>query len=256
LGRSGSVDERLGRGVNFGEFTEDSYLRLIGLAQRRYAFETFGSTQTRPHVLWRHDVDVSMHRAGAMARLESERGVKATYFLLLHSPFYNLFESNIRRLARELVGLGHLIGLHFQRSYYESDDMAQLPAWISIERQLLQDLVEAPVGALSFHNPVDEGVVGVDDDEVGGLVNAYGKGLKSRYRYVSDSNGFWTRDQLPELLEEGQDDRLHVLIHPEWWTPEPMSPRERISRAIQGRANHAHVYYDELLARGKRPNVR
>src|SRR5213075_2207995 len=41
-------------------------------------------------LLLRHDVDMSLDAALAMAELEAERGVAATYFLMTRGEFYNL----------------------------------------------------------------------------------------------------------------------------------------------------------------------
>jgi hypothetical protein len=47
-----------------------------------------------------------------------------------------------------------------------------------------------------------------------------------------------------------------VLTHPEWWTPMPLSPRARISRCVEGRAASMNAYYDDIVERSGRPNVR
>jgi hypothetical protein len=52
------------------------------------------------------------------------------------------------------------------------------------------------------------------------------------------------------------EERLQVLTHPEWWVPEPMSPRERVARAIDGRARRQHARYDEIMKAMRRENVR
>jgi hypothetical protein len=53
-----------------------------------------------------------------------------------------------------------------------------------------------------------------------------------------------------------RDDRLHVLTHPEWWVPEPMSPRDRIARAIDGRAASVAAGCDRAIRAVGRRNVR
>ena len=89
---------------------------------------------------------------------------------------------------------------------------------------------------------------------VAGMVNVYCAEIRSRFTYVSDSNGIWWRGRLGDILQNGPD-KLHVLTHPEWWTPEAMSPRERIARCIDGRARSQHVVYDQFLMEFMRPNV-
>jgi hypothetical protein len=87
-------------------------------------------------------------------------------------------------------------------------------------------------------------------------VNAYGKGIWGSYGYCSDSNGIWRFRRLYDVLSEATEDKLQVLTHPEVWTPEPMSPRARIQRCIDGYAVSAGKYYDDVVSASGRPNVR
>jgi hypothetical protein len=50
--------------------------------------------------------------------------------------------------------------------------------------------------------------------------------------------------------------RLQVLTHPEWWVPEPMPPRARVARAIDGRAAYMAARYDAAMREVGRENVR
>ena len=85
------------------------------------------------------------------------------------------------------------------------------------------------------------------------MVNAYGRGLRERFAYCSDSHGVWRHRRLHDVVEQATDERLHVLTHPEWWVPDPLPPRERVTRAIEGRAASTHARYDtvsrDILAR-------
>jgi hypothetical protein len=228
-------------------------------AKRRYRFEPFGTRSEDPHVLWRHDVDLSVHRAARLAAIEAEEGVAATYFFFFHSAFYNLLERTVADLARKIVGPGaHRLGLHFDTSFYGTigsvDDLGEN---IAREAGMLGDLLEAPVEAFSFHNPgVLNDDLAFDADQIGGLYNAYGKGLRDRYTYVSDANGYWRFRRLIDVLSEGTDERLHVLTHPGWWQAEAMPPRARIARCADGRAARIMQDYDDTLARIGRQNIR
>src|SRR5947208_11960648 len=95
------------------DFTEEHYRAILTATRRRYSFASFDERPDTPHVLWRHDVDLSPHRALAIARLEADAGVLSTYCVLLHSEFYNLLEAGITERIREIVRLGHRLGLHF-----------------------------------------------------------------------------------------------------------------------------------------------
>jgi hypothetical protein len=237
---------------HFEDFTEASYRAIVQGAKARYAFEPFGTRATGPHVLWRHDVDYSVHRALVLARLEAELGVCATYFVTLHSDLYNALEPAVHGRLREIAGLGHWIGLHFDAGFYAGGALDEHAAW---EGRVLAEVLEVPVRAVSLHNPSVSGTDGFDAEQLGGMVHAGARSVRDRYAYVSDSNGYWRFDRLPDVIAAGAHERLHVLTHPEWWQEHAMSPRERILRCIAGRGRASEATYDALLADNRRVNV-
>lgn len=243
--------------AEFADFTEVGYRRILRLARSRYRFARFGDCGTDRHVLWRHDIDVSMNRALRLAIIEAEEGCRATYFLFPRCPFYNLFNDLTGSLGRQIVALGHDIGLHFDPSQFAPtlSETALINA-ITAERDLLtREFGAAPV-AISFHNFANVADAMPQDDVVAGLINAYSRRLRETYSYVSDSNCVWLYRRLSTVLEVGEEERLHVLTHPECWTPETMAPRQRIQRAIDGHARALDRVYDDTLTRSKRPNLR
>jgi hypothetical protein len=240
---------------HFEDFTEASYRTIVETAAARYAFEPFGTSAFGPHVLWRHDIDYSVHRAVALARIEAEMGVRATYFLSLHSDLYNPLEPAVHERAREIAALGHWFGVHFDPGFYADRSLPALEERAAWEARVLEEALEAPIRALSLHNPSVSGFEELDAEELGGLLHAGARSVRDRYAYVSDSNGYWRFDRLPDVLAAGRHERLHVLTHPECWQELPMSPRERIMRCIEGRARASQATYDELLAVNGRVNV-
>ena len=108
--------------------------------------------------------------------------------------------------------------------------------------------------AFSFHNPATD-ALSVDTNSVAGMTNAYGRAITESYTYVSDSNGYWRHQRLPDVLEAAEEQRLHVLTHPEWWQAKPMAPRERLARCIEGRAQRSSNWYDDLLRKWDRENI-
>jgi hypothetical protein len=250
-----SDDSRLGDSAD--DFTEAAYATALNLASQSYAFATFPSRPSSRHVLWRHDVDFSVHRALRLAEIEAELGARATYFMYPHSQFYNLLSDLVIHKARQILELGHDLGLHFDPTFYGGNVAgAELLDRIESERDLLASLFGRSPVAISFHlyGVLDEQPP--DDDNLGGMVNAYGRTIKSDYAYCSDSNGVWRHRRLFDVLEKAEDERLHVLTHPEWWTPQPMPPRARLQRCLDGQAAAVGRYYDELVERYGRPNIR
>ncbi|MBX3099070.1 MAG: hypothetical protein KF761_05770 [Salinibacterium sp.] len=191
-----------------------------------------------------------------MAEIEAEEGVRSTYFVLLHSEFYNSLEAEAVKRFRTISDLGHDIGLHFDASFHApfADQLALEDALV-FEKSIVERVFGGEVGVFSFHNPEIGGALSFDADTLGGMINAYGRDLKAKYGYCSDSDGYWRFKRLSKFLEGGET-YGQVLTHPEWWTPSPMLPRERVQRAIDGRAKATGDWYDDLLLRLGRHNAR
>ena len=246
-------------GYLFGDFTEVEYRKLLRLAKANWEFISFPDYRRLGRVcLWRHDIDFSAHRAYRLAQIEAEEGIRATYFVHLHSRFYNALEDEVAQLISSIQALGHMLGLHFDPHFWVAfqNDRCDSLQQMRFERRIMQRLFEAEVPAFSVHMPDTGDWPGIDADSVCGMVNAYGPYIRSSYRYCSDSNGYWRFDRLKDVLESATDEKLHILTHPEMWTPEAMSPRARVTRCIEGRAARQQRWYDDTLAKWGRINVR
>lgn len=231
------------------DFTEARYVALIERARLRYRFCRFGENLAGDGVaLWRHDIDFSPQRALALARLESAAGVTATYFVLLGSAFYNPFEAVIRDVLREIVDLGHDIGLHYDASASDGNPATHADR-VAFEAGILRRQLQADIRSFSLHNPSVARDVHLDDLKYAGLVNASTARLRADFTYVSDSNGRWRYRSLQETLDDKSISRLYALTHPEWWTPEPLPPSACVERCIEGRARCVASDYKAFLAR-------
>lgn len=241
------------------DFTEDRYREAISLAKKNYQFARF--TEIDPSVrqlLWRHDVDISVHRALRCAQIECDEGVSSSFFIHLHSEFYHWSEARIAEMIREIRRLGHEIALHFDIGFYGDrvQSQADLTSYLRREKQYLEDEFEQPVRAFSFHNPdVKREWLQFDDDEIAGMINAYGKGIRGAFAYCSDSNGYWRYQSLFDVLMVAEQSHLQVLTHPGWWTSDVLTPRDRVVRAVKGRAKRVMANYDALLNTHNRTNI-
>ncbi len=240
---------------HFADFTRDNYRRLLRLAAERYVFRTFADfDRGERFVIWRHDVDCSMHGALKFARIEADEGVRATYFVDFHSEFYNLLEREISNGVQAIARLGHAVGLHFDSHYYDVQDEGRLERLVDLEKRLVEQLFERECAAVSFHisTPFTESC---RRERYAGLINANAEYFKSEVGYCSDSNGYWRFRRLQDVLTAAADERLQVLTHPELWQEQVMSPRQRIDRCIEGRAASTRRWYAEVLAKAGRVNV-
>ena len=243
------------RRCHFADFTRANYAALVRMALHAYPARTYTDFAGEERfVLWRHDVDFSLHSGLKLAEIEAGEGMVATYFLLLHSEFYNLLERECTEIARSILGMGHRLGLHFDHRFWQVKNEAELERLLSIERKLLEDCLQRPVEAFSFHVP-DDVSAGFARDSYAGLVNTYSAYFKSAVGYCSDSNGYWRHRRLEDVLREKRDARLQVLTHPEYWQETVMSPRERVERCISGRAEKTRQWYRDILRRSGREDV-
>lgn len=241
---------------NFEDFTEINYKKLLILAKKKYEFSFFNLSKNKvPTILWRHDVDISINRAYRLAQIENSLNVKSTYFLHIHSIFYNLFEKNNSELIKNILNLGHQIGLHFEPQFYsEYISNKQMKQSVKFEKDILEKLFKTKIRAISFHNPTRDILDRFNQERICGLFNTYGKKFKN-FEYVSDSNGYWRFKRLEDILKEPEITNLQVLTHPEWWQKNPMSPNDRIERAISYRGKNVKKSYLKLLNMAKRKSI-
>jgi hypothetical protein len=243
----------------FDDFTENEYRKLLRIAEANWTLICYADYKKPGKVcLWRHDLDLSVHRGYRLAQIEAEEGIKATYFVHLHSRFYNPLECEVADLILAICNLGHDLGLHFDPIFYASrlkcDD--DLQAFLKFEQQFLAETFQTDIQVFSVHNPDVGNSLKLDQDEIAGMINIYGGYFKQHYGYCSDANGYWRFRRLRDVLEAAEDEKLHVLTHPGWWVPEPMSPRARVARCIEGRGAKTAMRYDQSLAGAGRENIR
>ncbi|MBK8845471.1 MAG: hypothetical protein IPO27_02490 [Bacteroidetes bacterium] len=239
----------------FSDFTTNEFRKLIqALKAKSYTFRGFADfAKTEQFVLWRHDIDFSPQRALACAKIENSEGVKGTYFLHLHSEYYNLLEKNVFNIIKEIIELGHDIGVHFDTHFYNIKSEAEIIEHLGKERDFLNYLYNVDIKTFSFHN-TNAFILTCNKWEYAGLINTYASYFKEELKYCSDSNGYWRYQRMKDVINEERGS-LHLLTHCEWWTDEVMSPWQKIQRAINGRANFAKQHYLEFLKESKMLNI-
>ncbi|HWP96285.1 MAG TPA: hypothetical protein VN426_05500 [Syntrophomonadaceae bacterium] len=173
--------------------------------------------------LLRHDIDICLQPALALAAKEAALGVASTYFVMLTSESYNCLSPNSRLILKDILDMGHEIGLHFSKWTYQSTSpeiMTQentLIGSIHHEIGILEDLITHPVRAVSFHKPTMEyeGKLALP-----GLINSYRKEDLGFDFYLSDSRMHFTGRKPEEVFKLKRYKKIQLLIHPMWWRPE------------------------------------
>jgi hypothetical protein len=164
----------------------------------------------------RHDVDYSTAAALALARQESQRGVRATYFLLPNSLYYNLLDPAHAELPRQLAALGHDIGLHYDVRLLYRFPPSEWPHLVEIQISLLEALSGTRVRAVAMHQP---GLNGADPlRHHPQYLNAYDDRFFRDMPYISDSCRAW-RDAAWSTLASGTlPRRFQLALHPINWS--------------------------------------
>lgn len=223
----------------FDYFTLKNYKNLIELGLKQ-CFEFISYTDTfqerRKDILWRHDVEFEPDIALKMAEIEASLGVKTTYFFQIHSMYYNIFDPHYTDVFNKIHAMGHYVGLHFDSHYYGIENENQLSCFIKLDKDYMEKVLRVNIEAFSFHNttPFTQSCL---ENKYAGLINVYSSYFKEKYNYCSDSLGYWRFDVLDELLRDPSVEHLHVLVHDANWSDEVLSPRQRVSKAIQAHAD-------------------
>jgi hypothetical protein len=250
------MSRTMARKYNFADFTFRNYRRLLDIAGRNHKFRTYTDFKKEENfVLWRHDIDFSMHSTRSMARIEAEKGIRATYFLLPHSEFYNLLEKEIFDIVKEIIGLGHEIGLHFDSHFYSITSENEIGRHLKKEKDFLEGLISKKIEVFSFHN-TEPFTMNCKKWKYAGLVNTYAEYFQDNVKYCSESNGYWRHKRLEDILTDPGWRRLQVLTHPGWWQAKPMPPFKRVLRCIDGRAKKTLKTYLTCLAESGRKDIR
>lgn len=195
-------------------FTEARYKLLLETVSRTHSFADYRHARPgEPHVYWRHKVEMSVHRAARLADMEAEAGLHTTYFLHPRSPYYDLLDPDVVSRVRRIADHGHTLGL---LTGGVPDGSAPLA--------IIEQSLDRPISVM-------------ESTSVAGRVNA-GDARFVCEAACTDSMGVWDGpDPLACLARHPKS--LQVTLHPEWWTPTPMTPRDRILRCLVGRPAHS-----------------
>jgi hypothetical protein len=184
-------------------FSLAHYRELLEAAKSGgYRFAGFDHAPEAGDLMLRHDVDLSLEAAVAVAGVEAEAGAWSTWFLMTRSVFYNLAShEGVGAIAR-LRELGGRVAHH--------------AVWPDV------DLDERFERVVAWHNP-DPPYMSAP---VEGAVNVMAAPWFDPEHYRSDSNAHWRHGCPHEPLARGEFEWLQLLTHPEIWAYEGATMRE------------------------------
>jgi len=191
------------------DFSLDHYRDLLRAARAGgYRWAGFDRPPEPGVVILRHDVDLSLDAAIAMAELEAEEEAWSTWFLMTRSVFYNLASSEGERAIERLRALGHGIAHH--------------AVWPHV------DLDERFDAVVAWHNPEPKYM----SAPIEGAVNVMVPPFFDPDHYRSDSNQTWRHGCPHGDLESGAFEWLQFLTHPEIWAFPGATMRESMESML------------------------
>jgi hypothetical protein len=185
------------------DFSLEHYRELLRAANDGgYRWAGFDRAPEPGDVILRHDVDLSLDAAVALAELEAEEGAWSTWFLMTRSLFYNLDSAEGERTLERLRALGHRVAHHAVYPHLDLDGrFDRVVAWHNPEPGYV-------------HEPID------------GAVNVMQPPWFDREHYRSDSNQHWRSGCPHDELAGGAFEWVQVLTHPEIWVYDGSTMRE------------------------------
>lgn len=173
----------------------------------------------------RHDVDISLDKAVEMAEREARMSIgPATYFIHTTSNFYNFMSKEESEKIRQIIDLGHYIGLHYDISDYGAtmSDVIRGVAW---QASFISSMFGIEVNTVTQHEPtrhpasydllVSLQKVGLNDPML----------TLKQYKYISDSGMMFVDDPNEALKYHNS---IHLNIHPEWWAKKEGDFKQRL----------------------------
>jgi hypothetical protein len=232
----------------FDQFSYHQYDKLLNVVEtghKNLTFSDFRNPDIPPNFfILRHDIDFSLSAALKMAQIEAERGIRATYFLLLSSEYYNLLSKESRKVPQKLITLGHEVGLHYDVRAMSAQENTDLNKWLYYEIDMLSNLTGNAIHSIAMHNP---SIYGHDPFTSGNhFLNAYDPQFTKAISYFSDSCGAWRDSAYDAFQCSIIPDKLQLLTHPIFWADTPGDRWERLNGWVEERGQALEKYQKKV----------
>lgn len=212
---------------------------------RSMKFQDIAASDLDHKVVYRHDVDVSVEGAVALAQVEQQCEVVSTFYFLLTSPLYNMLSKEISDQIHMIHELGHDIALHFNPYYYGPGALQ----YVEDELDILGKYYPfANMEWISFHRP------GAFADQLSqiklpnGIRHTYEPVFFETLGYYSDSRGSWSHGHPIQSEEFRAEQGMQVLTHPIWWFEDLETADETLARhADRAREESLHQIRAEVF---------
>ena len=194
-------------------------------------------------VIMRHDVEYSVDRAYALAKVESSMDFTSTFFFQWTNNSYNILSRRNQDLIKDMHERGHVIGLHYALNGLT--DMQEVRHQIKKEMDILSEMFGFPITQFSVHRPSPD--VLRENIKLPGILNAYQDEFFTfaekvtdqtplKVKYMSDANHIWRYGYPDEANITGYE-KVQILTHPFAWSTKGYDNRDNYAVLIQEKYN-------------------
>lgn len=180
-------------------------------------------------IILRHDVDFDIEPAYRLSLVESECGIRSSFFIMVTCNSYNPLSLPNRKKIRKMVEMGFEIALHFDPTVYGDVDEEQLVKFVDREAEMLSFAAGVPIKSISLHNPSVHGQYPIFKN----YNNAYDKKIFSDTNYLSDSRMVFIDKSPYEFIKLVQEHPVQVLLHPLHYSEKNCSYPEIILKHVK-----------------------
>jgi len=227
-------------------FSFENYTRILKTIKKVGTLKDYKDViknPDEPFILLRHDVEFSVKRAFDLAVVENEQDVVSTYFFQVTNNAYNILSGVNINYLKEILSLGHHVGLHFHLQGSSCAD--EIRERIIFECKLLSNALGIEIDRFSFHRP--SAFVLENQIEIPGIINAYNpmfftytKELESvdfskSVKYIADSRNEWSyTSPWNEPCEElfASYPKVQMLCHPYSWSEKGATTLDNLKNLI------------------------
>lgn len=204
------------------DFSLRHYLEVLNNAKSNYNYiGPLKDLNTRKNndsfIILRHDVDISLDHALTIAQSEYDSQLHSTFFILLHSPFYNALTKKNETIISKISSMGHEIGLHYDTDFLPKS-LKNARQQIKNEARILGDITGQKIVSVTQHNPTT--TTKLNPKIVAGFLDAMHNLLTKNVVYISDSVQNWRKGCMCSHV--GKISKLQILTHPIWWHEAPV----------------------------------
>lgn len=227
------------------EFSYSYYEKILSIIKNNFetyllfqAHQVLSNRNNKPIIFLRHDIDLDLEKALVIANVENRNNINSCYMVMTKCPFYSLRDDSCKSILKDIIQMGHEIGLHFDFTNSiereKNTVIGGIEKHISEECEILESVIFQKVKSISFHRPLQQFLRGPLFIE--GRVNAYSSELMNWY--LSDSKGVWREGEPIRFLVNPSKPILQLLTHPIWWGNKHQNPSDRLQSFFEDKTQN------------------